>query len=563
MSDFVYKQMINKVTNLPIQGGIFFLRNVETLEDYDFDELPDDGTGSTQGRYVTTTVVPNGVYKIYRVVASVDTDTGDEVHVEPGRVMHGGLDGDPFYPPVSRVVGDVVHVAGFIPDEETDTLSSYITDAMAWAVANNYSSIKVGGFKGSSTWTGATTIVVPAGIDHIDLDGATIACTGANIAPINNEATKLHISNGGIQGNGTGSTPHVTSAYGILYTSVTFIGFGGGSPVQGFTTTTGGGTPTQHTVYLACKNVRFDGGYRQRAPGVYASGTQAAFGSEYPVDTGTGAQAYERHNVLFSDVDAVELTQWIRASLNLPVAAPVDVARFASMTAVAEAVKHLWYTTKPYFEANSLLVDTVVHKGDLSAQMKRFAWSGDWDHPVSTMAGATNPTGVISGVQQGFVVKKYRKFASTKYTDICVDLVFSWGVDSGGMSSSILWRPYELYFSSTALKAALNDIDGSTSLIPSLWDSRRLLNISGIIAQSDGTGFDQRITARLSGGELRDETGESRFYVVFDNVSAAGNDQLKLREWLNDNSINSPGPIVVTLRLEWINPNNTDLPRIG
>ena len=350
MSDFVYKQMINKVTNLPIQGGIFFLRNVETLDDYDFDELPNDGTGSTQGRYVTTTVVPNGVYKIYRVVDAVETDTGDEVHVEPGRVMHGGLADDPFYPPVSRVVGDVVHVAGFIPDGATDTLASYITNAMTWAVANNYGSIKVGGYKGSNTWSGATTLTIPAGIIHIDLDGAVIACTGLNINPINNEAIGLHISDGSIQGNGTGSTPHVTSSTGILYTNVKFIGFGGGSPVQGYTTTSGGGTPTSHTVYFNCSNVRCDSGRRTRGVGSYPPGTQVAFGREYATDTGTGAGASERQSLVFADVDALELTQWIRAVQASPIAPPGNTAPFSSTADAAEALKHLWYTLKPYVD---------------------------------------------------------------------------------------------------------------------------------------------------------------------------------------------------------------------
>lgn len=471
MSDFVYKQMINKVDNTPITGGSFFLRNVETLDEFVMTELPDDPSGSSQGRYVTDDEVPNGVYKIFRVVSGTPTDTGDEVHVEPCRVNHGGSGGTPYYPVTSRVVGDVVHAVAFLSDDATYPTIATINQAMAWAVTNGYSKVCVGTYKGDSSWSDSIQLQIPAGIKELDLAGASIECTTLNLIPVVNSSGVMSIHDGVIQGNGTGSTSHVRSESAIVYYNVRFVGFGGGPPVQGWTTSTGSGTPTKFTIYMGCTGVRVDAGRRLRSPGSYGYGGQIAIGGEWPIDTATQTGGTYRDNIIYADVDAGEATAWFRSIIEDVGLDPVDVNKFASVENASKALKSLWFGLKNKFviEETSYVTDSFSGRID-SVYASARSTAGTYDSNVSILNASLASSSPASGFVQGAKITRRRFYGESKYSSVSLKLYLSFDYASFIAAFPIAtyssWRPKRISIPSSLIKSILVDVDGTTSILP-------------------------------------------------------------------------------------------------
>jgi hypothetical protein len=563
MSDFVYKQMINKVDNTPIIGGTFFLRNVETLDEYTMYELPEDPSGSTQGRYVSDEQVPNGVYKIFRVVASVPTDTGDEVHVEPGRVNHGGDGVSPYYPVTSRVVGDVVHAVAFLDDDATTNDIGTLNEAMAWAALNGYAKVCAGTYKGDSSWSGSIQLQIPVGIKVLDLAGASVECTTLNLTPIVNSSIQLCVKDGSIQGNGTGGTPHVVSDYPIFFDNVKFIGF---ATATGFTTVNSGAIPTRNTIYINCNNVRFDGGMRHRTLTSYGTANQVAIGSadptEYPIDTGNPAMPTSRANVAFADADASELTQLIREAQIALKADPSDAGTFNSMESFANAVKNMWFTYRPRFIESSVYSlrfreDIVKYAGtDI-----RHAMTLKTDADVVSRDSYNSGCATSAAVDNGFIIRRFFREGDTSYRYIEIDMYVYF--PDGGHTVGGSWTVGDIRFPSSLISSYINDIDGVTSMLPTDSDLTPV-DATGIVAAEDGTSSNNTAgLANIFGGIFYVKAGDPGYYHIEMGPYVYGSsDNRKYQAfWLEGNDNNSLGAYRIHVKWRWDNPKNTNYPR--
>lgn len=588
MSDYVYKQMIDKVTNLPIQGGTFFLRDVENVKaDVSMTELPDDGSGSTQGRYVSDTEVEAGVWAIYRVVAAVDTPTGDEVHVEPARVTHGAESGVPLTPVASRLIASKVYVNAFLPDDQPDDAnpsSTFITDALSYAAANNIPTVVVGAYKDRSTWTANTAVVIPAGIKELDLAGADINVTSGSVIEYEG-STPLLIKNGTLTGGGASTLAHVVTSGPIVFQNVAFVGLTQ-ILAEGYTCRNAVASPADSIIYIGCSGARVNSG-RVYVPtsagggGLFGNGNQISLGGTDNIDPKFGAfLGLGINNIAHSSVLGNELDEFMWTLRKLADSTPVDTSYFQSFASAAKALLILWFTDRPLarsiYDSNDV-PSSFVHKAvglvrttpvELTYEDPNYTLFSNWKFIINETGYLPYYDVADAGVDSGYVARIYGPRSGSTWEKMSIESFSAIDPDALTLSADVsCWGPGKIELDLTALTAQYPDILVGVKnisvkaevFIPRLLDDTKLFpkrTFSG-----GGAVVGSKIECRFLSTYTPEEMNFSWFPGGYLNLYQTNVELLTLGEWVPDVAFSQNDGVYLKLTVEFTNPALTAYPR--
>jgi hypothetical protein len=571
MVEPVTKQFADKVTGTPIVGGDFQLRDILGIApSVAMTECTDP---LYPGRYTADEDLRPGIWAVQRRTTGDYEDTGEHVTVGPGWTFAGEISEDSDVVPVELILGSVVNATAFVPlltggaPTSAPTIA-HLQAAVNYAADAGIKRVYVGSYKGINDWQGASALDLTApalaGI-ILDLGGARLKRTTSG-GPVINMLWGF-ICNGTVEGEGSDAVPEIVGDNdGYTPVCCYHINFPRlATAADGAVTIRMAGGGYCPARFIQCVGHRL---YKQALGVSSTTRVQTSDTQCLEVSTAGGLEAYlppEQANVQGEHISMFFAESMTSGDVS---PFPPESAPFSTSQRIARALKHLWFTQNPLNESlrsKALCEDRVDIPATLNAKFNTYGWSGEYsDNPVAIAEDSftQQSSGSNSDIVEGITVKKRYRFAGEKYLDISLDIYARWANLTGSLPVGYAqWRPREIFFPlTTQMQESLRDINGSDSVVPGLVDWGRPISGSGFFQQGTASGDPQNGICNLSGFSLSIVNSVLRI-----TVSPAHADSSSITsqgEWLRSHRINTNGPVVMKLHLEWNNPNNTSIPGI-